>query len=57
VEPWKIKSLAHPRRNSSLARECHGFINPHGLRSRVVRGAGMGWQIATLEKPTPVAWV
>jgi hypothetical protein len=32
-------------------RECDGF------RSRVVTGAGAGWQIITLEKPAPVARV
>jgi hypothetical protein len=39
------------------AREYHGFLNPHGLRVRVHPGAGAGWQIKTLEKPAPVAWV
>jgi hypothetical protein len=38
-------------------REYHGFVNPCGLRSRVGAGAGAGWQIATLEKPAPVARV
>jgi hypothetical protein len=26
-------------------RECHGFVNPHGLRVRVGRGTGAGWQV------------
>ena len=38
-------------------RECHGFTNPHGLQSRVVTGAGAGWQIVTPQKPAPVAQV
>jgi hypothetical protein len=38
-------------------RECHGFINPHGLQVRVATGAGAGWLIATPEKPAPVARV
>jgi hypothetical protein len=43
--------------NIYLDRECHGFVNPRGLTSRAVTGAGAGWQIATLEKPAPVVWV
>ena len=39
------------------ARECHGFTNPRGLQSRVVTGAGVGWQIMTPQKPAPVAQV
>ena len=28
-----------------------------GLKSWAVTGTGAGWQIATLEKPIPVAWI
>jgi len=42
---------------TSAARECHGFTNPCGLRSRVVTGTGTGWQIVTPAKPVPVARV
>jgi hypothetical protein len=28
-------------------RECHGFVNPCGLASRVVAGAGAGWVFVT----------
>ena len=38
-------------------RECHGFTNPYGLRSRVVTGTGTGWQFPTLQKPVPVTRV
>ena len=38
-------------------RELRGFINPCGLWSWVVTGAGAGWQFTTLEKPAPVARV
>ena len=39
------------------SRECHVFANPHGLRSQVVTGTGMGWHFRTPEKPIPVTWV
>ena len=41
----------------AIRRECHGFTNPCGLRSRVVTGTGTGWQIVTPAKPVPVARV
>ena len=40
-----------------MRRECHGFVNPRGLSIRVGAGAGAGWQVATPEKPAPVARV
>jgi len=39
------------------ARECHGFANLHGLRSRAGAGTGAGWHFRTPEKPIPVTWV
>ena len=41
----------------TVIRECHKFTNPHGLWSRVVKGAGTGWQITALKKPAPAAQV
>ena len=41
----------------NMPRELDGFINPCGLQSRVVTGAGAGWQVTTLEKPAPAARV
>jgi len=38
-------------------RECHGFTNPYGLRSRVGTGTGTGWHFRTPVKPAPVTWV
>ena len=37
----------------TLTRECHGFANPYGLRSRVVTGTGTGWQFEPPENPYP----
>jgi hypothetical protein len=35
-------------------RECNGFMNLHRLRLWDNTGMGMGWQIATPEKPMPI---
>jgi hypothetical protein len=40
-----------------IYRDCHRFMNPHRLRQRVDMDTGVGWQIATSEKPMPMAWV
>jgi hypothetical protein len=38
---------ARGRRDFKKSRECHGFVNPCGLASRVVAGAGAGWVFVT----------
>ena len=59
----KLLGTEHPDTLTGMAnlastyRELRGFINPCGLWSRVVTGAGAGWQFTTLEKPAPVARV
>ena len=53
----KLAVTAALEKLGATDRELDGFINPHGLWSRVVMGAGAGRQVTTLEKPTPVAWV
>ena len=52
LDNWKDDSAQYV-----TARELRGFINPCRLWSRVVTGAGAGWQFTTLEKPAPVARV
>jgi len=42
---------------ATRGRECHGFTNPYGLRSRVGTGMGTGWHFRTPVKPAPVTWV
>ena len=40
-------------------RDCHGFMNPCGLRPRAVTGTGMGtgWSLINLAQPVPVRQV
>ena len=41
----------------SEIRECDGFSDPRGLRSRVGTGTGTGWHITTLIKPVSMVRV
>ena len=51
-----LEDTAEPH-SSLQSREYDGFINPCGLMSRVVTGAGEGSKIETLKKPAPAARV
>ena len=57
TKPWKAEFDRYIDIHDLVPRERDGFINPCGLRVRVVTGAGAGWQVTTLEKPAPLARV
>jgi len=57
MQDMDLHTLYYVSKNGVSSRECHGFTNPCGLRSRVVTGTGTGWQIVTPAKPVPVARV
>ena len=56
--PVKLpNALNEPSISPGTCRECHGFVNPHGLRPWAQEGAGAGRASATLGQPTPTALV
>ena len=56
VKKWPLR-LAKEKgmdENRIFSRDCHGFMNPRGLRLRAITGTGMGWSLVTLAQPVPV---
>lgn len=55
-----IHLMAMDEVGTGTARDCHGFINLHGLQVWVGMGAGVGLIFGTLRKPAPAGmatWV
>jgi len=44
---YSVQKVSENEADFKKTRECHGFINPCRLASRVVMGAGVGWVFVT----------
>jgi hypothetical protein len=48
-----LKRTNEDAAQAARTRECHGFLNPRGLRVRVYQGAGAGWPKKPWKNPHP----